>query len=241
MLETQQDRNRAVRSTTGVTNHMRKTRKLLIGIASIAVPLASVAAFSPSAVAAKPPPNPISCHLEATVNISPALTVKGQLSTKGATGTTSVAGTLFNCKNASNQSVPNVSLDLTIVTPAAKPGKNTAATNAGDNPKSYYLGICGSFSSTATIKDLKKAIKNLPIAGGELKGAKAAETTVGSDVGFAITNGTVKGGTYPTASHGASVGAGLTNDANNTNLIGGCQSGSVNHIDIDSSQSTATV
>jgi hypothetical protein len=218
---------------------MRKTRRILLGVAALAVPVASVAAFSPSAVAAKPPPNPINCSLEATVNVSPPLTVKGELSSKGTDGTTSVAGTLFNCKNSANASVPNISLDLTIETPAAKPG--TAAQNAGDNKKDYYLGVCGSFASTATIKDLKKAVKNLAIAGGVLKGAKPAQGTVGSDVGFTITNGTVKGGTYPTASHAAVVDAGLTNDANNSNLIGGCPSGPVSHIDIDSSQSHATV
>jgi hypothetical protein len=70
---------------------------------------------------------------------------------------------------------------------------------------------------------------------------KAGQGAVGSDVGFLLTNGTVKGGTYPTAAHGASILAGLTNDANNTNLLGGCTGGPVTNIDIDSAQSTVVL
>jgi hypothetical protein len=205
----------------------------------MAVPLAMVAGLALPAGAAKAPPNPVTCHLSATVSISPPLTVKGVLSAKGQAGTTTVNGTLINCHTSAG-SVPNISLPLSISTPASIAKKDAAAVSAGDNPKNYYLGLCGTFASTSTIKELKKAVKNLPIAGGVLKGAKPASGTVGTDVGFVISNGTVKGGTYPTASHGASIQAGLTNDANNTNLIGGCQSGPVSSIDIDSTQSTVT-
>ena len=219
---------------------MHNVKRIVYGAVGLAVASATVVASGVPAFAKKPPPNPVTCSLSATVNISPPLTVAGQLSSKGQSGTTSVNATLFNCTSASGP-VPNITLPLSIVTPASKPGQDTAALAAGDSKKSYYLGLCGSFASTSTVKDLKKAVKNLPFEGGILKGARAASGTVGTDVGFNITNGTMKGGTYPTASHGASIGAGLTNDANNTNLIGGCQSGPVDHIDIDSSVSTATL
>jgi hypothetical protein len=219
---------------------MRTRKKFLLGAVAATLPLATVTAFGTGAFAAKAPPNPVSCQLSATVNVSPALTVAGQLSTKGATGTATANATLFNCHTSAG-SVPNMSLPLTIVTPASKPGSDSAAIAAGDNKKSYYLGLCGNFASSATIKDLKKAVKNLAFEGGVLKGAKPSQGTVGADVGFNIDNGTVKGGTFPTASHGASIAAGLTNDANNSNLIGGCQGGPVDHIDIDSSVSTATL
>jgi hypothetical protein len=219
---------------------MRHSKRILLGAVALAIPLATVSTFGGPAFAKKPPPNPVSCSLEATVTISPALTVAGQLSSKGQNGSTSVEGTLFNCTTAAG-SVPNITLPLSITTPASKPGSDSAAIAAGDNKKDYYLGLCGTFASSATIKDLKKAVKNLAFEGGVLKGAKPSEGTVGSDVGFNITNGTVKGGTYPTASHGASIAAGLTNDANNSNLISGCQSGPVSTIDIDSSVSNATL
>jgi hypothetical protein len=219
---------------------MRNKKRILLGVAALSIPLASMTAMGPAAFAKKPPPNPVSCSLEATVTLSPQLTVAGVLSSKGADGSASVSGTLFNCSTASGP-VGNISIPLNIVIPASKPGQDSAAINAGDNKKDYYLGLCGNFASSGTIKDLKKAVKNLAFAGGVLKGAKPSEGSVGSDVGFNIANGTVKGGTYPTASHAASISAGLTNDSNNSNLISGCQGGPVDHIDIDSSVSTATL
>jgi hypothetical protein len=218
---------------------MYMRRKILLGVTALALPATSLAFFPTASFATKAPPNPVSCGLSATANISGAgLTVAGTLSAKGQTQSTTVAATLNGCSNPAVNGTP---LTITIVTPAAKPGKDTAAIAAGDNKKSYYLGLCGNFASSGTIKDLKKAVKNLSFQGGILKGAKPSEGTVGPDVGFNITNGTVKGGTYPTASHGASIAAGLTNNSNNSNLIGGCQGGPVTHIDIDSSVSTATL
>ena len=172
-------------------------------------------------------------------HISPPLSVAGTPSVKGTSGIVTVHGTLSGCHTAT-ASVGPFAENITIHFPSTKPTKDQAALNAGDNPKSYYLGLCGTFASSATIKDLKKAVNNLPFQGGALKGPKPSEGTVGSDVGFLI-SGTVKGGTYPTASKAASIKAGLTNDANNTNLISGCHTGPVSTIDIDSSASTAVL
>src|ERR1700674_4451406 len=117
---------------------MRNKKRILLGVAALSIPLATTAALGPAAFATKAPPNPVSCSLSATVSISPSLTVAGVLSSKGATGTASVNATLFNCSTSAG-SVPNITLPLSIVTPASKPGSDTAAIAAGDNKKQYYL------------------------------------------------------------------------------------------------------
>ena len=218
----------------------RKTTKILMGMAALALPLTTVAVLTgPSAFAKKPPPNPVSCNLAATVNISPPLSVAGTPASKGEYGSAAVAITYSGCTTATGSAGP-FSQNINVLFPASKPKNDSAALNAGDNKKDYYVGLCGEFASNTTIKDLKKAVKNMPFAGGQLKGAKPSEGSVGTEVGFVIT-GTVKNGTYPTASHAAVLKAGLTNDANNSNLISGCKAGPVNHIDIDSSNSSATL
>jgi hypothetical protein len=208
-------------------------RRILTSVVAFALPIALIAGLSSAASAKKPPPNPTTCHLSASVTISPPLSVTGVVAPKGSIGTTTVNVTYSSCSNGT----PGAAT-LSIQTKAAK-DKNWATD--GNQKKDDYLGLCGTFASTSTTKSLKKAVKNLPVSGGELKGAKAAAGTVGSEVGFIISHGTVKGGTYPTASHGALIEAGLVNDANNTNLIGGCKSGPVSTIDIDPSTSTATL
>jgi len=211
-------------------------RKILMGVLALALPIGTMAALSPVASAHKAPPNPVSCHVSATVSISPALSVKGVLSSKGKTGTTTVHVTYSSCTTATGPAsvAPKT---LTILSAAAK---DKAWKTDGNSKKGYYLGVCSAFASKTTAKSLGKAVKNMLVAGGTLKGAKAAEGTVGAEVGFNII-GTVKGGTYPTASHGASIAAGLLNDANNTNLISGCPSGPVTTIDIDPANSTAVL
>ncbi len=220
---------------------MHMHRKILMGVFALALPVTSVALLQGPASAAKAPPNPVTCGLSATTSISGAgLTVQGAPSTKGATQTTTVDATLNGC---SIPAADGTVLDIVVSTAAAKPSpaKDPKAIAAGDSKKSYYLGMCENFAQSSTTKALGKALKNFSVFGGVLKGAKASEGTVGGDVGFNVTNGTVKGGTYSTAGHGASIGAGLVNDANNTNLIEGCPNGPVTQIDIDSSVSTATL
>jgi hypothetical protein len=95
-------------------------------------------------------------------------------------------------------------------------------------------------AARAPTKGLAKGLKNVPVAGGVLKGPKATEGAVGSGLGFTIT-ATVKGGSYPTVGHGATIKTAQANTVNNANLLGGCKSGNVTHIDIDSSQSSAVL
>jgi hypothetical protein len=212
-------------------------RKILMGVFALALP-AGTLGLAQSAAFAKAPPNPVTCNLAATINLSVPLSPAGVLSSKGATSTTTVTVTYSGCHDAAG-SVPGGSQSLSISTPAAKPSAEAQA--AGDSKKNVYLGDCGAFTSSGTTKNISKSLKNLNIAvGGEvLKGPKAAEGAIGGEVGFTIT-GTAKGGTYPTAGKGASLAVALLNDANNTNLIGGCHSGSVDHLDVDNSTSTGT-
>ena len=216
-------------------------RKILMGVLALALPAGTMAFTQTSAFATKAPPNPVSCTFSATVTVSPALSAAGTASVKGATGTTTVHGTYSGCTTSAG-SVPNLPpTDLSIISSAAKDPNYLTDGNGVANKKTYYLGLCAGLTGKATLKSLGKAVKNLAVSGGVLKGMKAGQGAVGSDVGFLLTNGTVKGGTYPTAAHGASILAGLTNDTNNTNLIGGCLSGPVTNIDIDSAQSTVVL
>jgi hypothetical protein len=208
-------------------------RKILMGVFALALPIGTMAGLTSSASATKAPPNPTTCHLAASVNISPPLSAHGTLSVKGATGTTTVHVTWSSCTNGGVGGNT-----IVIVTKAAK-DKNWAAD--GNVKTDFYLGLCGGFASTTTTKSLGKAVKNLPVNGGKLAGAKAAAGAVGGETGFIISHGTVKGGTNPTASHAALIKAGLINDPNNSNLVTGCHTGPVSTIDIDPSTSTGTL
>jgi len=215
-------------------------RKFVKIALAVAAPLTLVGAVVlPGAVASakgKTPPNPVTCTLSATVTFSPPLSVAGAASTKTGTSTTAITTTLSDCTGGATPAGST----FNIVSKAAKPGKDKAAIAAGDNPKDYYTSLCGNFASSAS-KDLGKSVKNLAVAGGKLTGAKASEGTVGTDEGFIVT-GTVVGGTYPTAKGGADIKAGLTNDTNNTNVVSdGCSGGPASGLDIDSTQSSATV
>jgi hypothetical protein len=224
-------------TTTQKGDAVHLGRKILIGAAALALPASlTVVGFSGVASAAKAPPNPTTCKISAaTINISPALTPKGVADTTGATGTTTGSVTLSGC----NHGTPSPATSTFTV--STKAAKDTAAPGDGNVKGTKYLGLCAGFSSPTTVKSIGKSLKNLPLAGGTLKGAKAAFVT-SPEIGFSIT-GTVKGGTNSTASHGATITVFLANTANNTNLIaGGCsQAGGVNHIDVDTSTSTATV
>ena len=217
---------------------MHLNRKLAKLVVSVAAPVALVGAVAmPGVASAKAAtPNPTTCTLSATVTFSTDLSVAGVDSSKGATSTTTDVTTLSDCTGGATPAGSTIS----IVSTASKPGKDKAAIAAGDSKTGYYLGLCGLFSADAA-KSLGKAVKNLKVAGGTLTGAKASEGAVGSDVGF-IVKGTVVGGTNPTAKNGAEIEAGLTQDANNTNVVSdGCSNGPASGLDIDSSQSTATV
>ena len=216
-------------------------RKILIGVVALAMPLATTVGLASAASAAKAPPNPETCHLSATVAISPPLSAKGVVAAKGSIGTTTVNVTYSSCVLAAGASGAHAAAGLTShIVIQTKAAKDKNYKTDGNSKKSDYLGLCAAFASSSTTKALGKAVKNLPIAGGTLKGAKAAEGTVGTEVGFNII-GTAKLGSYPTASKGASIAAGLVNNANNTNLINGCTSGPVSTINIAPSTSTATV
>ena len=104
-------------------------------------------------------------------------------------------------------------VEFGVPLPAPKPGKEKNAVYAGDNPRSWYLGPCG---------------------------AKASEDAVRPEVGF-VFPATVGGGTYPSDRGAATVSAGITNGANNGNLISGCDAGPVDQIGIASLDGQVTL
>ena len=210
--------------------------KIVMGVVALALPLATTVGLA-SAGGAVTPPNPTTCQFAATVSVGQGgLSLKGTPSSKGVKQITTVNATYSGCSVGGP-----FTQTITVNTPASKPGTDTAAITAGDSKTTYYLGLCGLFQSPNTLKSLTVAVKNLPWQGGVLKGAKAAKGSVGGDIGFIISKGTVTKGTYPTAKKAASINVGLTNDPNNTNLLNGCNGGTVTTIDVDSSVSTATL
>jgi hypothetical protein len=227
-------------------------RKILMGVLALALPAGTVAFTQTMASAKAAPPNPVTCTLDAagaSVTISPPLSAAGTLSVKGGLGTTTITTTYSSCHDSAGP-VANLASNTFVITSKAAKDKNYLTDGNGvANKKSYYLGLCSAFSGTSTTKALAKGVKGLTVAGGILKGMKAIETAVGSDVGFVLSNGTVKGGTYPTASKAAAISAGLVGDnstqgQSNTSLVAGCTSPgytSISHIYVDSSQSTATL
>lgn len=207
----------------------RKASKLVLAAAAPLILVGTVGLTGGVASAKKAPPNPVTCTVSTTVTFSPPLSVAGTPSSKGATGSTNVNST-YTCNGSP------VSSQFSVTTAAAK---DKGWASDGNSKTGYYLGLCGTFTSSAA-KDLGKAVKNLPVAGGKLTGAKATTITNGTESGFGVT-GTVVGGTYPTAKNGASITAYLTNDNNNNNLLAGCTGGPVSGLDIDSATSSATI
>jgi len=224
-------------------------RKILMGVLALALPAGTVA-FTQTVASAKPvPPNPVTCTLDAagaSVVISPPLSAAGTLSAKGDFGSTTITTTYSNCSDGAG---PVANLPSNTFTILSKAAKDPSWATDGNNKKDFYLGLCGAFSGSSTTKALAKGVKNLNADGGVLKGMKAAETAVGSDVGFVLSGGTVKGGPYPTAKKAALIAAGLVGDnsahgQSNTSLVNGCTTApytSISNIYIDSSQSSATL
>src|ERR1700688_716373 len=214
-------------------------RKILMGVLALALSAGTVA-FTQAAAFARTSANPVTCSLSATVTFSTPLSVAGVLeSSPGDTSTTTVNETLSSCSTASGP-VGGFSQSFNLVTPAATPRRDPAALAAGDSRFGRYLGLCGLFNSRTTTTSIRRALNRLPVGGGILHNPKAIFGAVGPDTGFII-YARVRGGTYPTINEGATMMVGFTNDANSSNLLGGCNSGPVTHIDIDSSVSTATL
>ncbi len=177
-------------------------RKILMGAFALALPVGTVAVFSSSAVAAKPPPNPISCtNFGSTITFGTPLSTPGVATSAKVANPTSVTGGSFNCApGAGNASFGNLSI---------AGGKNTklAKTDPRYNKATgvkYAAGTKSSFVSGGA-KSLKKSLKiiNFTVNGHatqfKTKG-NPAEVIGGAcpgEVGFVI-SGQVKTGFYLT-------------------------------------------
>jgi hypothetical protein len=173
---------------------MRKKSRLLVGVAALVMPMATVALLSqPAAVAKKPPPNPVSCTgLSATIQFSsPGLSFAGQTeSTKTPTTVSVVPGPAGTCTGGT---APNTGGPVTFgnITISVKP---TPIKHS--KPKAYSYDTCSSFTSAAS--KLKKEIKviNFTIGGSPVQfKTKSTNILTVPEVGFQL-NGQVKSGNY---------------------------------------------
>jgi hypothetical protein len=160
---------------------MRTRRKILIGVATLALPATSLLVVGGPAIfagASSTPSFPVTCKITATVTFNPPLTMAGTITTnKNAVTTMTVTGGLWNgCLSAALPTAPTkgVPLDQTIQLPATKLGT-----------KRYAIGYCSLFSAVNAVKTLR-AFKLLSFAVTWTKGAggstifttlKAATTT----------------------------------------------------------------
>lgn len=196
-------------------------RKVMMGALALALPVGTIAAFSPSAVAVKPPPNPISCsNFGSTITFGTPLSTPGVATTAKVANATSVTGGSFNCTPGTN--------NATFGNLSIAGGKNTklAKTDPAlqqDNRREVRRGTKSSFVSGGA-KSLKKSLKiiNFMVNGHatqfKTKG-NPAEVIGGAcpgEVGFVI-GGQVKTGFYLTKTAkltvclGADTGFGTTN------------------------------
>jgi hypothetical protein len=130
---------------------MRTRRKILIGVATFALPATSfVVLGGPNilAGASLTPSFPVACKITATVTFTPSLTMTGTITAnKNAVTTMAVTAATWNgCLSAAPATAPTkgIPLDQTINLPATKVGT-----------KKYAIGYCGLFSAVNLAKTLK--------------------------------------------------------------------------------------
>lgn len=183
---------------------MRTRRKILMGVAALALPATSVLVFGGPTIfagASSTPAFPVACKITATVTFAPPLTMTGTVtSNKHAVTTMTVtAGTWSGCLSAAMPTAPTKGTpsDQTISLPATKLGT-----------KSYAIGYCSLFSAINSVKTLK-VFKGLIFNVAWTKGAggstifttsKAATTTNADtplpELGL-VFSGTQAQGSYP--------------------------------------------
>jgi hypothetical protein len=216
---------------------MRKRSRWVLSVATLMLPVASMAVLSQPAVAKKPPPNPVHCTgVSATIDFAlPGLSFAGQTeSTKtpttvtvtGNPGGTCTGGTAPNTGGA-------VSIGTITISTKPTPVKHV-------KPKRYSYDTCSSF--TATASKLKKEIKKISFTiGGSpvLFQTKSTSILTTPEVGFQL-NGIVKKGNYSdkTATIQAYVGSdsGTNTTGNFGNDIVTCSSTGAAGIAITSAQ-----
>jgi hypothetical protein len=140
---------------------MRTRRKILVGAATLALPVTSLLVFGGVTVfaGASSPPFPVACKITATVTFNPPLTHTGTLTTnKSAVTTMTISGGhLSGCLSAAPATAPGhgSALDMTV---------NLRATKIAT--RSYATGYCPAFTGTGTLKALKGLVFDITWTGG---------------------------------------------------------------------------
>ena len=225
-------------------------RKILMGVLALALPTGLMATLSTSAVAAKAPPNPISCNnFGSTITFGTPLSTPGVATSTKTANATVVSGGSFNCSPGTNNATFG---NLNIAG-----GKNTKL--AKSDPRynkttgvKYAAGTKSSFVSGGA-KSLKKSLKiiNFVINGHatqfKTKG-NPAEVIGGpcpGEVGFVI-GGQVKTGFYDTKTAsltvclGADTGPGTTGSFG-VDILTNSQTQQIVNASIDPAHSSATL
>jgi hypothetical protein len=145
---------------------MRTRRKILLGVATFALPATSFLVFGGPTIfagASSTPAFPVACKITATVMFNPPLTMAGTItSDKHAVTTMTVtADTWSGCLSAAAPTAPTKgdAANQTISLPATKLGT-----------KRYAIGYCSLFSAINSVKTLK-VFKGLLFAVTWTKGA----------------------------------------------------------------------
>jgi hypothetical protein len=135
---------------------MRTRRKILMGVATVALPATSFLVFGGPTIfagASSSPAFPVACKITASVTFTPPLTMTGTITTsKSAVTTMTITGGHWTgCLSAASSTAPGhgIPLDQTISLPATKLGS-----------KRYATGYCPLFNATNSAKTLR-AFKGL--------------------------------------------------------------------------------
>lgn len=139
-------------------------KKILVGVATLAMPLATIAVVGGTtgvafAKSSTPPNNPITCALTATVNFAaPGLSATGSVTTNKESATTVTNGSLSGASGCSGGSAPTPTIT----------SKNTkcTGTNApitGCAKGSYVTGSLAEFAAASSSGSLLKAVKKLDV------------------------------------------------------------------------------
>ena len=224
---------------------MRRSHKLMVAAAAVAMPLSFMAAVAaPSlASAAAPPQLPITCAVHGTVSYNPPLTQAGvtSLNQDETTTITGMSGTGCLSSNSGDQgtttgSVPTVTLSTAGV--KTKVGKTTE----------YITGQCSAFASAATLKALKGLTFNITWAGQGI--GDSGSSTLTTKGGLVEANGStgeagfyVSGGTTGDYTYGKSFGVVYLNNTGDIAQCGANIGGpwSISSSTIDPAVSTLTI
>jgi len=224
-------------------------RKILMGVFALALPLGTLAVFSPVASAKKAPPNPISCsHFGSTITFGTPLSTPGFATSAKLANATSVAGGSFDCQGTNNATFGNLNI------PGGKNPKLSKSDPRYNKTAGikYVAGTKASFISGGA-KSLKKSLKiiNFTVNGHptQFKTKGNPSEVIGGacpgEVGFKIT-GQVKTGFYDTKTAvlliciGADTGPGTTGSFG-VDILTNSQTQQIVTASIDPAEGSATL